>query len=332
MPLAEASRRGAALYWRLAVNGIHRASISGITVLAASILSPQNRGVGGAGQSAPARIPATLPARSGRTNIRSGDLALPYSVVSLDCTDSGLGRAARRRLDHRQKRRSPLRCTNRARRSVRRRAYQYTVQVSRPAECLMLNLNLVRSRRGGDTLLTEQIVAGIASRWWTRRALRAGTPCHSRAPLCAAAQRQHVHGGGSLRPVHRAQLPSGAPRLRLRWRTAIRRPAMPARPAGRRLNSMPRGCWPMCSPTIRCRSRPARAEAARRLAQRGRRCTRPCAPPSRVPAAQVSGYGHPYGFAPLREYIATHIEPVRHAGAGPAGESSPKGQRRRSTS
>ncbi|MGT2494523.1 hypothetical protein ACU4GD_38970 [Cupriavidus basilensis] len=96
----------------------------------------------------------------------------------------------------------------------------------------MLNLELVRSRRSGDTL-TEQIVAGIAS-LIDRRVLRAGVALPSVRRFAQTAWGQHLHRGRGLRPPDRAGLPRRARGFRLyRGAPPPHRPARRQRRAGR---------------------------------------------------------------------------------------------------
>lgn len=167
-----------------------------------------------------------------------------------------------------------------------------------------LPLQLDRSRRGSDTL-TDQIVAGIVA-LIDNRALRAGAPVPSVRRL---AQQHHVstftvaeayarltalsylsaRPGSGYTVVHR-HTPAGQARAP-QWQAP-------------ELNA----AW-LLADVFADHSVPIKAGAGWLpgdwLNEEGLHQAMRTA--SRVPAAQVSGYGHPYGFAPLREHIATHL-------------------------
>ncbi|QET02963.1 MULTISPECIES: aminotransferase-like domain-containing protein [Cupriavidus] len=168
----------------------------------------------------------------------------------------------------------------------------------------MLALHLARSRRGSDTL-TEQIVSGIVA-LIDSRALRAGAAVPSVRRL---AQQHHVStftvaeayarltalGYLSARPgsgytVAHRHAPAGQARTP-QWQAP-------------ELNA----AW-LLADVFADHSVPIKAGAGWLpgdwLNEEGLHQAMRTA--SRVPAAQVSGYGHPYGFAPLREHIATHL-------------------------
>lgn len=168
----------------------------------------------------------------------------------------------------------------------------------------MLNLNLARSRRGGETL-TEQIVAGIAA-LVDQRALRAGALLpsvrrfaqqHNVSTFTVAEAYGRLTALGYLtaRPgsgytVAHRHTPAGQARTS-QWEA----PALNA-------------AW-LLSDVFADHSVPIKAGAGWLpgdwLNEEGLHQAMRSA--ARVPAAQVSGYGHPYGFGALREHIATHL-------------------------
>jgi len=168
----------------------------------------------------------------------------------------------------------------------------------------MLNLQLSRSRRGGETL-TEQIVNGVAA-LIERRALRAGAAL----PSVRRFATQHgvstftvaeaygrltalgylsARGGSGYTVAHRHTPAGQAPAPR--WQT-------PELNAG----------W-LLSDVFADHSVPIKAGAGWLpgdwLNEEGLHQAMRAA--ARVPAAQVSGYGHPYGFGPLREHVAAGL-------------------------
>ena len=170
----------------------------------------------------------------------------------------------------------------------------------------MLNLNLARSRRGGETL-TEQIVAGIAG-LVDQRALRAGALLpsvrrfaqqHNVSTFTVAEAYGRLTALGYLtaRPgsgytVAHRHTPAGQARTS-QWEA----PALNA-------------AW-LLSDVFADHSVPIKAGAGWLpgdwLNEEGLHQAMRSA--ARVPAAQVSGYGHPYGFGALRELGPAVSEP-----------------------
>ncbi|MBB2920804.1 putative transcriptional regulator, GntR family; C-term aminotransferase motif [Cupriavidus taiwanensis] len=168
----------------------------------------------------------------------------------------------------------------------------------------MLTLNLTRSRRDGDTL-TEQIVAGIAA-LVEQRALRAGAALPS---VRRFAQHHHVstftvaEAYGRLTALgYLAARPGSGYTVAHRHAPAGNARAPQWEAPG--LNA----AW-LLQDVFADHSVPIKAGAGWLpgdwLNEEGlHQAMRASA---RVPAAQLSGYGHPYGFAPLREHIAAGL-------------------------
>ena len=168
----------------------------------------------------------------------------------------------------------------------------------------MLNLNLVRSRRGGETL-TEQIVAGIAA-LVDSRALRAG----ALLPSVRRFAQQHDVSTFTVAEAYGRLTALGylAARPGSGYTVAHRHaPAGHARAPHWEAPGL-NAAW-LLSDVFADHSVPIKAGAGWLpgdwLNEEGLHQAMRSA--ARVPAAQVSGYGHPYGFGALREHIAAHL-------------------------
>lgn len=168
----------------------------------------------------------------------------------------------------------------------------------------MIQLELTRSRRGGDTL-TEQIVAGIAA-LVDRRALRPGIAVPSVRRFAA----QHGVSTFTVAEAYGRLTALGylAARAGSGYTVAHRQASTEHSPSPRWETPALNAAW-LLSDVFADHSVPIKAGAGWLpgdwLNQEGlHQAIRAAA---RVPAGQVSGYGHPYGFAPLREHIATRL-------------------------
>ncbi|CAG9175495.1 PLP-dependent aminotransferase family protein [Cupriavidus respiraculi] len=168
----------------------------------------------------------------------------------------------------------------------------------------MIALDLTRSRRGGDTL-TEQIVAGIAG-LIDRRVLRPGAAIPSVRRLAA----QHDVSTFTVAEAYGRLTALGylAARAGSGYTVAHRQAPAGQPPAARRETPGLNAAW-LLSDVFADHSVPIKAGAGWLpgdwLNEEGLHQAMRAA--SRVPAAQVSGYGHPYGFAALREHIAAGL-------------------------
>ncbi|TWG87527.1 GntR family transcriptional regulator [Cupriavidus gilardii J11] len=168
----------------------------------------------------------------------------------------------------------------------------------------MIQLELTRSRRGGDTL-TEQIVAGIAA-LVDRRALRPGLPVPSVRRFAAQ------HGVSTFTVAEAYGRLTALGYLAARpgsGYTVAHRHAAPGQPAAPRWQAPGLNAAWLLSDVFADHSVPIKAGAGWLpgdwLNQEGLHQAIRAA--SRLPAGQVSGYGHPYGFAPLRDHIAAGL-------------------------
>jgi DNA-binding transcriptional MocR family regulator len=168
----------------------------------------------------------------------------------------------------------------------------------------MITLELVRSRRDGDTL-TEQIVAGIAA-LIDRRALRAG----STVPSVRRFAQQHAVSTFTVAEAYGRLTALGylSARAGSGYTVAHRQAHAGQTPAANWETPRLNAAW-LLSDVFADHSLPIKAGAGWLpgdwLNEEGlHQAMRASA---RVPAAQVSGYGHPYGFAPLREHIAAGL-------------------------
>ncbi|MCD9123944.1 PLP-dependent aminotransferase family protein [Cupriavidus sp. UGS-1] len=168
----------------------------------------------------------------------------------------------------------------------------------------MIQLELTRSRRGGDTL-TEQIVAGIAA-LVDRRALRPGIAVPSVRRFAA----QHGVSTFTVAEAYGRLTALGylAARAGSGYTVAHRQPSTEQAHHPRWETPALNAAW-LLSDVFADHSVPIKAGAGWLpgdwLNEEGlHQAIRAAA---RVPAGQVSGYGHPYGFAALREHIATRL-------------------------
>ena len=168
----------------------------------------------------------------------------------------------------------------------------------------MLNLELVRSRRSGDTL-TEQIVAGIAS-LIDRRVLRAGVAL----PSVRRFAQQHGVSTFTVAEAYGRLTALGylGARVGSGYTVAHRHAPAGQAPAARWEAPGLNAAW-LLSDVFADHSVPIKAGAGWLpgdwLNEEGLHQAMRAA--ARVPAAQVSGYGHPYGFGALREHIAAGL-------------------------
>lgn len=168
----------------------------------------------------------------------------------------------------------------------------------------MIQLELTRSRRGGDTL-TEQIVAGIAA-LVDRRALRPGIAVPSVRRFAA----QHGISTFTVAEAYGRLTALGylAARAGSGYTVAHRQASTGQAPSPRWETPALNAAW-LLSDVFADHSVPIKAGAGWLpgdwLNEEGLHHAIRAA--ARVPAGQVSGYGHPYGFAALREHIATRL-------------------------
>lgn len=168
----------------------------------------------------------------------------------------------------------------------------------------MIQLELTRSRRGGDTL-TEQIVAGIAA-MVDRRALRPGAS----VPSVRRFATQHGISTYTVAEAYGRLTALGylASRAGSGYTVAHRQAPVGAAPAPRWEAPVLNAAW-LLSDVFADHSVPIKAGAGWLpgdwLNEEGlHQAIRSAA---RLPAGQVSGYGHPYGHAALREHIAAGL-------------------------
>ena len=168
----------------------------------------------------------------------------------------------------------------------------------------MLTLDLVRTRRGGETL-TEQIVTAIAG-LIDRRALRAG------AVLPSVRRFAQQHGVSTFTVAEAYARLTALGYLAARpgsGYTVAHRHSPPGHARAPQWEAPVLNAAWLLSDVFADHSVPIKAGAGwlpgEWLNEEGLHQAMRAA--ARVPAAQVSGYGHPYGFGALREHIAVGL-------------------------
>lgn len=168
----------------------------------------------------------------------------------------------------------------------------------------MLPLQLARSRRGGETL-TDQIVAGVAA-LIDNRALRTGAPLPSVRRL---AQQHHVSTFTVAEAYARLTALGYLTARPGSGYTVAPRHAPPGLARTPQWQAPELNATWLLSDVFADHSVPIKAGAGWLPGDwlNGEGLHQAMRTASRVPAAQVSGYGHPYGSGALREHIATHL-------------------------
>lgn len=168
----------------------------------------------------------------------------------------------------------------------------------------MIHIDLVRTRRDGETL-TEQIVSALGG-LIDRRALRAGTP----VPSVRRFATQHGVSTFTVAEAYGRLTALGylVARAGSGYTVAHRHASHDQAPAASREAPGLNAAW-LLSDVFADRSVPIKAGAGWLpgdwLNEEGLHQAMRAA--GRVPAAQLSGYGHPYGFTPLREHLAANL-------------------------